>query len=212
MRVATFAHHMQRRRATASAHTCPEIGLEAIEQSFELRRGTGEEHRRDHDELIGVLQQRVDIVHVVANDATMRRLVFCTLGLKGLLIGLLPLGQLVFRLPFAEIACGAAGDVERGDGRQEHLIFGALLDARFEQKVRKRAAAPLNARRPNDDQAFHSQFLSVSPACAQACCHDVAGRSSSVRALRASCSISSRRAESVSQPSTSAIRAAVNVT
>jgi len=139
-------------------------------------------HKFD-DQLVGVLEQRVDVVHVVADGASTRRLVLGALLLEGLVIGGLLLGHRALRLALAEIAGVAAGHVERGHGRQVHLVFRALLDAAFEQKVRKRAASPLNARRADDDQAFHSQFLSVAAVCACSICQAVGGRSNNARAF-----------------------------
>ena len=139
--------------------------------------------RARKDQLVGILKKRVDVVHVVADGASTRRLVLGALLLEGLVIGDLLLGHRALRFALAEIAGVAAGHVERGHGRQVHLVFRALLDAAFEQKVRKRAASPLNARRADDDQAFHSQFLSVAAVCTCSICQGVGGRSNNVRAF-----------------------------
>ena len=183
VRIAALTHHVQRARALARTGTRPEVRLEAIEHALELRRRPGEIHRRHDDQLVGILEQRVHVVHVVADGATARRLVLGALLLEDLVLGGLLLGHRALRLALAEIAGVAAGHVERGHGRQIHLVFRALLDAAFEQKVRKRTASPLDARRPDDDQAFHSQFLSVAAVCACSICQGVGGRSNNARAF-----------------------------
>ena len=183
MRVAALAHHMQRARALARTGARPEIWLEAVEHSLELRRRTRKKHRCHHNQLVGILKQRIHVVHIVTHNATMRRLVFNALRLKRLIVSQLFLAQLAFRLPFAPIARSAASNIKRGNRRQKHLVFRAFLDAGFKQQVRKRTAAALNTGRSNDDQAFHSQFLSYAAACAALSCQDVGGRSSNVRAF-----------------------------
>ena len=156
MRIAALAHHVQRAGALERTGARPEIRLETIKHALELRRRAGEIHRRHDDQLVAILEQRVHVVHVVADSATARRLVLGALLLEGLLLDGLLLGHRALRLALAEIAGVASGHVERGYRRQVHLVFRALLDAAFEHKVRKRAASPLDTRRADDDQAFHS--------------------------------------------------------
>ena len=150
MRIAAFAHDMQLEPALGKARAAfpviPEIRLQPVEQAFHRRRRAAEVHGADDGQLVGLVEQIVDRLHVVVEDAAAPQLAH--------LVAVVILeDDLGFRA--AGVAADAGSHVDFADGHQEQLVFGALVDVGLEEHLRQMRASPARARRPYDDDAFH---------------------------------------------------------